>query len=66
MYIQHKQKVWQVIASRFEGWRVCELTEWISLSQKEIEDVVDDLHVEGNIYFERRTGRWYAEMAPPA
>lgn len=61
---KRKELAWRVIASHHNGLRVCEVAHWVNLPYRFVTAIVEDLHVDGNVYFDRRTGRWRAEMSP--
>ena len=64
LYSQQKYRVWHIIASHQDGICIHTLVEWSSLPRRDVENLVEDLYVEGNVYFQKRTGRWYPEMLP--
>jgi hypothetical protein len=61
---QHVSAVWQVIANHCKGLRMCEVAEWAGLPHDVVAAIMEDLHVDGCIYWDRRTGRWRVETSP--
>lgn len=61
---KRKQLVWRVIACHYDGLQLCEVIEWTHLPFDVVVAVVDDLHVDGAIFWDRHTDRWRAEMSP--
>jgi hypothetical protein len=43
---------------------MCDVIDRVGLRCDVVTTIVDDLHVHGHIYFDRRTSRWRAEMSP--
>jgi len=60
---KNRETVWQIIASHYNGLRLCDVVEWTTLPSNVTADIVEELHVDGHVYYERRTGRWRAEMS---
>lgn len=56
--------IWRIIADHTYGVGTCDLVRHLNQPQTLVEDVLDDLYIAGNIYRERQTGRWRAEMSP--
>lgn len=50
-YSQRKQQLWQIVAERQAGCCVRTLAEETGLSIVEIDTILEDLYVEGNVYF---------------
>ncbi|MCA9994334.1 MAG: hypothetical protein KDE56_01225 [Anaerolineales bacterium] len=63
VYAQQKKRVWQLVADHNEGICTDQLVEWTNLPPKDVENITEDLHVEGKIY-RKRDGRWHLEMLP--
>ncbi len=63
MYSQNKERIWHIVVSNSDGISIHALAEWTGLPPKHVETIVEDLHIEGNI-FRKRNGRWYPEMLP--
>lgn len=43
---------------------MCEVAEWAGLPHDVVAAIMEDLHVDGCIYWDRRTGRWRVETSP--
>ena len=48
-----KQSVWRPIACHYDGLQLCEVAQWTPLPFDVVVAFVDDLHVDGAIYWER-------------
>ena len=64
VYAQQKNRVWQIIASHYEGICTHTLSEWTGFPIEDVESLTEDLYVENKVTFQRRTDRWYPEMSP--
>ena len=56
--------IWQIIADHPYRVGTCDLVRQLKQPQALVEDILDDLHIAGNIYRKRQTRRWHAEMSP--
>lgn len=63
-YSHLKNQIWHIIAMHQEGICTNDIADWVGVSIKVVEDILEDLYVEEKIYFHQKTGRWHLEILP--